>query len=86
MNSKAPKITQTKPITVSNMITYVCILRKYRLPTIVASVIKMKMNVTVLDSVLLPRDPRKSRVNYPSARSTNMSASRKKMPKGKLNW
>ena len=50
-----------------------------------AMVKMMKKNVTVLDSVLFPRDPKKSLVNWMKARISRNKNSRKKTAIGKLN-
>ena len=62
-NSKAETPMTRKPTTASRKITYVCTQMKYRLPQIVSKVSKTNRKVTVLDSVLFPRDPMNKRMN-----------------------
>ena len=57
-------------------------LRKNKFPTKVANVSSRKRNVTVLDSVLLPLDPRKSLVNCTMVKMMKISSSKKKTVTG----
>ena len=57
-------------------------LRKNKFPTKVARVSRRKRNVTVLDSVLFPLDPRKSLMNCTTAKTMKISSSRKKTVTG----
>ena len=84
-NSRTETPTTRKPTTASRKITYVCIQIKYRLPQIVSKVSKMNRKVTVLDSVLFPRDPMNRRMNCTMTKTMKASTSRKNIPMGKLN-
>ena len=58
---------------------------KYKFPKTVTIVSRTKRHVIQNDSVLFPRDPMKSLVNYPNKRIKKIRTSKKKLARGKLN-